>query len=344
MLTSLLIALFVSVITTAGKGLLSSDQNEDEMLYQKTLNDDSAEKDFARQSEFWRNYQSPNALMRQYKNLGASDTAALNSILGGTLSAGPSASSNGAGISPIDFNSTLPQMMQAFQNSINSEFDNQKTLADTENVVLQNEWLPVMNEGTLNNIYGQLNLSRDRLGLDKDIFESVTLPVANSTINKNEAEINKIQNECNKLFQEKLNLIQELENLKATEKQINAQTGLIGAQIENVQASTENLIAGTEQTEENTEAVRLENRLKQIDVELSEYTGVNFTLDFKNIGLESAERAYQNLTENVSNTRKAVNAGFDSAKAALQNKTEAIKRSKFVRGFKDTDKISWVQI
>lgn len=338
----LIAGLMISLMTNEMSSVTQYQKDVDLMEHQKINQEELNVNAFKRESQFWHDNQSPNALMQQYTNLGASPTAALQSILGMSPSApSPASGGSAAGASASGF-STLPQMLQALQESYNSQYNNANTFANTENIMLQNEWLPIMNQGSLDSMYGHLKLDFDKLGLDRDIFEKVTLPVANSTINLNQSQILLNQQKLHNLCAERLKILQEIETLKAQETNQYAQAGLANAQVGLVKQQTL-----TE--EQETQFKTYENRLKAIDVELSEFTGSNLTLPWQNVGLESGVRTSMETQIKLTQSfQKACDAAYNEANKVLQLRGMAYrsykKQSEFFTNYKEKSNYRWHQL
>lgn len=335
-IAGLMISLISNELTSNSQSIREAQLMDKQKDNQSELNEEA----FERQSEFWQQNQSPNALMKQYTGLGASETAALQSILGITPASVPTASSGSAAGGSASAFSTLPQMLEALQSSYNSQFTNANTAAQTENIMLQNKWLPIMYQSTLDSMYGHLQLDFDKLGLDRDIFEKVTLPVANSTLNLNQSQIEVNRQKVHNLCAERLKILQEIDTLKAQETNQFAQAGLAGAQTGLTIQQTELTKQQTLNEEQTTQLKQYENRLKAIDVELSEFTGSNLTLPWQNIGIESGVKTVMNAQTKATHLfEKACDAAYNEANKVLQLRGKAYraykKQSEFFKNYKE---------
>ena len=318
----LMINLIANELTQSNNANLQSKLMDKQLDNQSQLNEES----FNRSAEFWKDNQSPAALMDQYKSLGASETAALQSILGLSPSSPISPTAGTAtGANPATM-STLPQMLDSLQNMINSKVGNENTVADTENKILQNMWLPTMNTATLDSMYGHLQIDAKKLGLDRDIFEQVTKPLAQSTINLNSVQIEEKQQNIKNLATQRLQILQQIKTLQAQERNLDTSSDLMAAQRNytvvqtgQAQAQTGLIQQQTLTEEQETQLKELENRLKSLDVELSEACGSNLTLPWQNVGLESGIRT--DLNYQIAKTEafnQAVDAACNEAKHVLQ--------------------------
>lgn len=338
-------ALIVAFVTIVGffvnKGNQDAAMAENARLQEDAQDFNAVEADKERkwQEDFYNNYQSPEALFRQYSNMGVNTNAATMAALGvsPSVAQGATASSGanqGLGLGVNSVTDLINSMNGSLSNIVNSE----KTSEETK-------WIAPVNDATINATLGQLELNWKKYGLDKDIYQNVTLPVAKATIDKTYTEIDEIKMKTDREFNEILQIQQNIRNLKAQERLTNTQVDETGAHADllRMQTWTEgykqmNLNANTRLTNAEALGQELENRLKTLDVNLSESLGINVHLDKYVLGAYGAAEAIGDLGEHVGNTFEfndekltQIKNGIDRALQAVENtlKNKSIAKRAF---------------
>lgn len=281
------------------------------------------------QEQFWKENQSPAALVSQFKNLGASDSAALMSALGVNSSV-PSPSVGSSSQSSLPFmGNSFADLLNSFQGKMNDFYQNQKTKAEAEKISTETQWMPIVNKFTIDKGIAELDNMKKRLDLDSAVFENVTKPIAQSTIDLNSVEIDKKISETENLKQEWFNLVEQFYNIRSQTTKNYAE-----ANLSNEKAATEpyirqNLSANTNKTYHEGLGVELENSFKRLSLQTSETLGFDvrlpattnlFTMaasDVKNI-VEVLDRNGNWIDMKINDFFDGVESGFKGVRSALK--------------------------
>lgn len=255
---------------------------------QQAFNSVEAEKGRQFQEEFYTKHQSAEAKYNEFKNLGASENAAVMAALGAGQGSGSSAptASSGLGSSPASMVGSGANFLKTIMDSFESNENRKKIQEEAQNIASQTEWMPLLNQANIDNMIGRLQLDNKRFNFDQKVFEDVQKPLAYSTIGKNSAEVSKMSEETKKINQEineiiaKINLMKKQgQNIDADIVLKGAQTDLAGAHANLAFAQTGLVGAQQTLTESQTEFQNLSNRLKTLTVELSEELGANIEIN-----------------------------------------------------------------
>ena len=202
------IALIASIIlAVVGMAASASNANQANET-QKELQEDSQEfnaeqaqlsRDY--QVSYYRNFESPEAKYNQYRDLGASENAALQAVLGVSPSVvtAPTASS-GLGAASMANPSFISGLMDSLLNAAKAPSDIQNTNADTDLKLTNAAYIPRVNQSMIDKSYSDIQTASERLNLDRDILDNVTLPALQSTLDLNRTEILKRRAETSEIF------------------------------------------------------------------------------------------------------------------------------------------------
>lgn len=317
-----------------------------------------------RARKFYNDIQSPYALFNQYKQLGASDQAAMMSALGvGSPSySAPMASTSSSGVSGVPGSSALQgdvsSILNALQNSANSWFNNQKTAAETEQINIGNQWQSTLNGAEVKKILFDMDLQLKRYGLDRDIYENVTKPTANSLIDLNTQEIKNKQQQWQNMCQEYYNLQAQFHETMAKVRNLDANTILANTQAEYTSgALTNKTIAETgyidQQTmteEQETILKGYEAQIKGLESRVSGLIGVPITLPMANLlygktklnlnsafkqGSESLNDVLSSPERQFNKIKHGIDVAFKKGVAYLQDVDNRKRAARFTRSFMD---------
>lgn len=242
---------------------------------------ESEEADEARQfqEDFFLKYESPEALMSQYRKLGASESASLMSALGvsPSLPSPVKASSSPAGGLGAGVN-TMSDLLNSLTGGFNNFMQGQKTQEETK-------WVGAVNEANIKATLGNLEIHWKEFGLQKDTFEKISVPLAQMSYDKSKQEIEeskaRIKEIDNKILQIEQQIKESEQNISESNARIdlyNAQTLTEGFKQENIAADT--ALKGSQQSlvESQTTGQDIENALNQISLDASRAVGFDVRL------------------------------------------------------------------
>lgn len=261
------------------------------------FNAQEAEKDREWQEYMYNQYYSPPAMLDQYKQIGASDAASVMAALGVSPTAGSGAmasSTPNSPISPLPINS-LGTLFDQLTNGLLNE-------SKTKGQDVSNQWQPTLNQASIDEIYGNLENMRERLKFDKDKFDAVERPMAESLIDKNESDIEEIKAKLNKI-KEEVRLIQKQEALVGeqieTEKTVQ---DVNSAHAANELAGAYNSIQSGNRAGQEAYGQELENQMLEISKRVSDIVGFDVRIDPRNqvvyLGTELGRHAKSTLHDN----------------------------------------------
>lgn len=275
---------------------------------------ESDETDEARQwqEDFYLNYQSPEALMDQYRGLGASESASLMSALGVSPSTvqSPQARSGigtglGAGVN------TMSDLLNSLSGGFNQFMQGQKAKNESE-------WVGPVNEANIKATLSQLELNWAKFGLDKDIYSNISVPLANMALDKSRQEIDESKARIKEIDSKILQIEQQIRESKQNVAESRVRTDLYGEQINTEVAKQENLGADTALKTAQTGLVQsqetgqdIENALNALSLEASQACGFDVRLSADRQILHGIRVNAQNIITSWQEFSQGVNKTYD---------------------------------
>lgn len=228
----------------------------------------------------------PSLQMQGYTNAGISRNAAAQAILGSQSSFSPAGSSVGSGASQMSSN-VLPALLQSLIQAPVAQAEAANLNADTAGKDIDNQFKPVMNQATLDEIYGQLDNRARELGLHEEEVNIQRL-LASSTIGLNAAQIAEKQALVEQIGEQCRKLAAETNLLKTYNRHEIIKMSLTNSEIRKTDAQTANIEQNTEYQAAQTANVEQDTSLKA-----AQTTGQEISNDQQRIELSLSDYRYQ---------------------------------------------------
>lgn len=319
----LIIGLFVSAVSYfLNQGERAAAKQDALDIQHDSQEFESAETDKARQfqEDFYLKYQSPEALMSQYRSLGASETASLMSALGlsPSLPSAVKASSSPAGGLGTGVN-TMSDLLNSLTGGFNQMMQGQKSKEETK-------WVGAVNDANIKATLGQLEIHWKQFGLQKDSFEQISKPLAQMSLDKTRQEIEESKQRMKQSEAQILQIEQQIMESKQNINESNARIDLLNAQTETEGFKQQNLAADTSLkdaqqglVESQTEGQDIQNALDSIALAMSQNLGMDVRLNWMNQTIyaggkffnETFNLPWQEFSKSVSKTFDGLLHGMD---------------------------------
>lgn len=319
----LIIGLFVSAVSYfLNQGERATAKQDALDLQHDSQEFESAEAEKARQSQedFFLKYQSPQALMSQYRNLGASESASIMSALGvsPSLPSAVKASSSPAGGLGAGVN-TMSDLLNSLTGGFNQYMQGQKTQQETR-------WVDSINAANIKATLGQLEIHWKEFGLQKDTFEEISKPLAQMSLDKTRQEIEESKQRMKESESKILQIEQQIKESKQNINESVARTDLYDAQAITEGFTQQNIAADSELKGVQAELLGsqktgqdIQNQLDAISLEMSQNLGVDVRLSWMNSSLyagakflnEYVQKPWEEFSKSIDKTFDGLLHGAD---------------------------------
>lgn len=318
----LLVGLFLSAVSyfiNSGERAKSKQDALDIQHDQQEFNAEQAELAYDRQTEFWLEHQSPEAMFNQYRKLGASESASLMSALGvsPSVSQSPMASSGiasglGAGVN------TISDLFTSITSGFNQYLQGQKAREETK-------WVGSVNEANIKATLSQLELNWVKFGLDKNTFDYISKPLAEMSLDKSRQDIEESKARVDEIGAKILQIEQSIKESKQNVNESIARVDFINAQTTTEGYKQENLAADTGLKESQTDLVAsqttgqdIENSLQLLSLGLSQSLGFDCRLSWQTQAANALQVISNGITTSWFDFKKSVDKTYDGLLTGME--------------------------